>query len=55
MFKIIPLDLVHIFVLLRLSTKEIHELCAFYLEYNPDCGHTVQSLWDAMKDLPIGS
>ncbi|MBR6373815.1 MAG: hypothetical protein IKS20_11600 [Victivallales bacterium] len=55
MFNIIPLDLVHIFVALRLSTKEIKELCEFYLTCNPDCGHSVQSLWDAMRDLPIGA
>lgn len=54
-YNAIPLDLVHIFVSLRLSTPEIKELCKFYLECNPDCGHTVQTLWDTMTTLPIGS
>jgi len=53
--NVIPLDLVHIFVALRLSTEEIKELCCFYLECNPDCNYTVQSLWDTMRNLPIGS
>ena len=55
MYNVIPLDLVHIFVSLRLSTKEIQELCKVYLEYNPHCGHTPRTLWDAMAKIPIGS
>ena len=53
--SIIPLDLVHIFVALRLSTNEIKELCDFYISCNQDCEYTEQALWDAMVRLPIGS
>ncbi len=55
LIDIIPKDLVHIFVALRLSTREIQELCKCYLDSNPYCGHTPQSLWQTMTSMPIGS
>ena len=47
----IPKDLVHMFVDLRLSADEIKELENHYLKFNPNCGYTVKTLWNAMVAL----
>lgn len=41
-------DLVTFFCDLRLSTEEIKMLCGYYLSNNPDCGFSVESLWQAL-------
>lgn len=44
----IAADLVSFFVDLRLSSDEIKCLCAYYLDSNPDCGFTLETLWQAL-------
>lgn len=48
---VIPKDLVRLFVDLRMSSTEIKELCEHYLNFNPNCGFTVTTLWNAMVNL----
>ncbi|MBQ6470724.1 MAG: hypothetical protein IJJ33_01955 [Victivallales bacterium] len=47
----IPRDLVNIFVDLRLSAEEIQRHLAHYLECNPGCGYTPDTLWTALTRL----
>ena len=47
----IPRDLVNIFVDLRLSADEIQRHLAHYLECNPSCGYTPDTLWTALTRL----
>ena len=51
MRRAILLDLVRFFVDLRLSTAEIKKLCNHYLQFNPNCGYSVPTLWEAMTEL----
>ena len=47
----ILLDLVRFFVDLRLAADEIKKLCNHYLQFNPNCGYSVPTLWKAMTEL----
>lgn len=51
MRQAIPRDLVCLFVDMRLSADEIKELCRHYLNFNPNCGYNLASLWNAMVKL----
>ena len=51
MKRAILLDLVRFFVDLRLSNNEIKKLCNHYLQFNPNCGYSVPTLWEAMTEL----
>ena len=51
MKRAILLDLVRFFVDLRLSAAEIKKLCNHYLQFNPNCGYSVPTLWEAMTEL----
>lgn len=44
-------DLFTFFVDMRLSADEIRLLCGYYLEHNPHCGFTPDSLWKMLKSL----
>ena len=46
-------DLLTFFVDLRLSSDEIKLLCGSYLEFNPNCGYTPQSLWKMLTSLEV--
>lgn len=51
MRQAILLDLTRFFVDLRLSADEIKKLCNHYLQFNPNCGYSVPTLWKAMTEL----
>ncbi len=44
----IAIDLATFFIDMRLATEEIKLLCAYYLDFNPFCGFTVDTLWEAL-------
>ena len=44
-------DLLAFFVDMRPTTKEIKELCEYYLYFNSGCGYTVESLWNKLVSM----
>lgn len=48
---LIPRDIVTLFIDMRFSMEEIKKLCNEYLQYNPDCGYSVPTLWEALTNV----